>query len=75
MATITVRNVPEEIMAALRELASRNGRSMEQQVRDLLAEVVVDRQAACDLIEAAWGRQERATRAEEVAAWIARSRP
>ena len=75
MPTLTIRNVPPEVVEALRELARRNGRSMEQQVRDLLAETVVDRAAAARLIEKAWTRQDRSTTAEEVEAWIRRSRP
>ena len=75
MPTITVRNVPDAVAAALRELARRNGCSMEQEVRNLLAEVAVDRAAACDLIEAAWQRQDRPTNTEEMEEWLSASRP
>ncbi len=37
MATITVRNLPDEVHAALRVRAARNGRSMEAEVREILA--------------------------------------
>ncbi len=41
MATITVRGLPEEIHAALRVRAARNGRSMEAEAREILATTVM----------------------------------
>ncbi len=75
MATLTIRNLPDSVLRALRRLAEMNGRSVEDQVRRLLAETVADRLAACELIEASWKRQSRPTTADEIAAWLARSRP
>jgi plasmid stability protein len=40
MASITVRNVPEEVHRALRVLAARHGRSAEAEVRDILERAV-----------------------------------
>jgi len=40
MATITVRQLPQDVHARLRERASRAGRSMEAEVRAILSEVV-----------------------------------
>lgn len=37
MATITVRNIPDEIHRALRQRAATHGRSTEAEVRDILA--------------------------------------
>ncbi len=37
MATLTIRNVPEEVKQALRIAAARRGVSMEQEARDRLA--------------------------------------
>jgi antitoxin FitA len=37
MATLTVRNVPAKVHTALRIKAARNGRSVEAEVRELLA--------------------------------------
>jgi plasmid stability protein len=34
MASITVRNVPDEVHRALRVLAARHGRSAEAEIRD-----------------------------------------
>lgn len=37
MATLTIRNIPEEVKQALREQAARHGVSMEEEARNLLA--------------------------------------
>lgn len=36
MATLTIRNVPEDVVARLEKVAANKGRSMEQEVRELL---------------------------------------
>jgi plasmid stability protein len=74
MPTLTIRNVPDQVVAALKALAKANGRSMEQEIRELLASAALDRKAVCDLIEASWKRQKRPIRAEEVLEWIAEGR-
>ena len=75
MATITVRNVPPKVVQALKALARRHNRSMEQEVRDLLEGYVVERRAILDQIEAGWQRQTRRPSAAEVDAWLAVGRP
>ena len=40
MATITVRNIPDEEFAALRVRAAEHGRSMESEVREMIREFV-----------------------------------
>jgi plasmid stability protein len=40
MATLTVRNLPDETHRALRVLAAAHGRSTEAEVRDILARAV-----------------------------------
>lgn len=40
MATIIVRNLPDEVHAALRLRAARNGRSMEAEAREILAAAI-----------------------------------
>jgi plasmid stability protein len=40
MASITVRNVPDEVHRALRVLAARHGRSAEAEIRDILERAV-----------------------------------
>lgn len=70
MATITVRNLSSDTVRALKELAERNHRSMEQEVRDLIETRVGDRLSAISQIERAWASQKRAPSGDEVAAWI-----
>ncbi len=36
MATLTIRNVPEDVVARLKKVAANKGYSMEQEVRELL---------------------------------------
>jgi plasmid stability protein len=40
MAMLTVRNIPDEVHRALRVRAARHGRSMEAEVRDILAAAI-----------------------------------
>lgn len=41
MATLTIRNLPEDTKRALKERAARHDRSMEAEVRDILQAAVV----------------------------------
>jgi len=70
MATLTIRNVSPTVARSLKALARENGRSMEHEVRALLAEYVGQRRALLDQIEAAWARQNRRPLAREVDAWV-----
>lgn len=40
MAMLTVRNIPDEVHRALRVRAAQHGRSMEAEVRDILAAAI-----------------------------------
>ena len=40
MTTLTIRNINEDVKQRLREIAARNGRSMEEEVRRLLSRFV-----------------------------------
>lgn len=42
MTSITVRNLDDAVKSGLRVRAARNGRSMEQEVRDILQRAVAD---------------------------------
>jgi plasmid stability protein len=70
MATLTIRNLPDDVAEALRELAARNGRSMEEQVRRILTEQVMDRRLALAQIDELIAQQTRPTTPEEVDAGI-----
>lgn len=48
MAMLTVRNLPDEIHRALRVKAALNGRSMEAEVRAILASAVADNAATAE---------------------------
>lgn len=73
-ATLTIRNVPMRIVRVLKSLARRRGRSMEQEVRDLLEAHVAERASVLRQIEAAWPRQSRRPAAREVDDWVAAGR-
>ena len=74
MATITVRNVPDEVIVMIKNQARRNKRSMEQEVRNILSEVVLDRERAMKRIESLWQRQKRPISKEEVDTWLRKAR-
>ncbi len=48
MATLTIRNVPDDVRDRLRVRAAQAGRSMEAEARSILAEAVQSRSAASD---------------------------
>ena len=75
MATLTVRKLSDDVIAKLKELARRNKRSMEQEVRAILEEKVADRMSVIQQIEAAWKNQIRRPSAKEIDEWIHESRP
>jgi plasmid stability protein len=75
MATLTVRDVPPAVIRALKKIAKRNRRSMQQEVLNLLISVTLDRESACRQVEEAWGGQNRSTTKQEVDQWIRESRP
>ncbi len=54
MATLTVRKLPEQVIANLKALAKRHNRSMEQEAREILKVVAADRLLACEIIEKGW---------------------
>jgi plasmid stability protein len=73
MATITVRNIPEEVITLIKNRARRNKRSMEQEIRTILSEVVLDREGAMERIESLWRQQKRSISKEEIDAWLRQS--
>ncbi len=70
MPTLTIRNVPPGIVRSLKSLAQRHGRSMEQEVREVIEEHVTEREAVLEQIEASWGEQQRRPTAVEVDRWL-----
>ncbi|MCX7618935.1 Arc family DNA-binding protein [Tepidiforma sp.] len=78
MATLTIRNVPDELYAALKERARRNRRSLNQEVLALLEgecgqpgerrPTRDDLLAEVDALRAKWAGR-RLTTAEELETW------
>ena len=67
MGSLTVRNLSEDVKKRLRQRAAANGRSMEEEIRLLLAESAADTPAAQP---AAGGKPAKAPRAETAARQI-----
>ena len=74
MPTLTIRNVATKTVKSLKALARRRGRSMEQELRELLEGHVGERLSVLEQIEAGWDRQTRRPTADEVEAWIGAGR-
>ena len=70
MPTLTIRNVPPGIVRSLKSLAQRHGRSMEQEVREVIEEHVTERESLLEQIEASWDAQQRRPTAAEVDRWL-----
>jgi plasmid stability protein len=75
MPTLTIRNVPVKVVRALKAQAERNRRSMEQEVREIIAAQVGDRASAIAQIERAWASQKRSPTAGEIEDWLREGRP
>lgn len=73
MATLTIRNLPDDVVARLKAVARVRGRSMEQEVRSLLESRYAPRKAALSRIRARWPDLPP-TSAEEVETWIEEGR-
>ena len=73
MATLTIRNVPEEVVARLKKVAANNGRSMEQELRELLKTKYPSRAEVLDRVERRWETLPPVS-AEEINQWIAEAR-
>lgn len=75
MATITIRNLPENVVRRLKDQARQSNRSMEQHVRLILEAQTAERSSVLRQIEDSWKEQTRPTTAEEVLQWMERSLP
>ena len=70
MPTLTIRNVPVKVARSIKALAVRNGRSMEQEIREILEEHVAERVSVLRQIEESWQKQSRRPKAREIDNWI-----
>jgi plasmid stability protein len=75
MATVTVRNLPDETVQSLKKLARARNRSMEQELRELIEGAVGDRLSVLRQIQESWKRQTRRPSAEEIQHWTEIGRP
>ena len=68
MATITIRNLPDDVVARIKIKAKNNGKSMEQELRDLLVRNYKTREDILKRIEERWAKLPKATK-EEIDSW------
>ncbi len=73
MATITIRGVSEDLVLRIKSDAQRNGRSMEQELRELLASRYRSRSDAVAELRARWERLPE-LHAEDVDRWVEKGR-
>ncbi len=74
MATITIRNLPDDVVERLKAVAADHRRSMEHEVRILLEQRYAPRSEVLRRIRARWGRLP-AVAPEEVQRWRDEGRP
>jgi plasmid stability protein len=74
MATLTIRNLPEDVAARLKAVAARRNSSMEQEVRSLLEQRYGPRSAALARIRNRWSGLPPVEEAE-LEAWRHQGRP
>jgi len=73
MATLTIRNVPEDVVERIKNAAAHQGRSMEQEVRLVLESRYRSKGDILRRIEERWQELPKAS-PEEVEAWIREGR-
>ena len=73
MATLTIRNVPDEVVTRLKKVAANKGHSMEHELRELLKTRYPARAEVLDRVEANWKNLPPVS-AEEIDQWIAEAR-
>ena len=74
MATIRIRNVPDQLVDRIKRLAEQKGVSREQEIRDLLQSRYVQRGAAIDRIGRRWDTLPVQT-ASQLQDWKEQGRP
>ena len=68
MATLTIRNLPDDLVDRLKETAARHGRSMEQEVRLLLQTRYAERSELLGKVRDRWNNTAAPT-PDEVQHW------
>ncbi|MGH9413219.1 MAG: FitA-like ribbon-helix-helix domain-containing protein [Terriglobales bacterium] len=75
MATITIRKIPDETVKVIKEVAARNGRSMEEELRSFLKGNYLTYPKLLAAIKETRSHQKRAATAEEIDTWRRIGRP
>jgi len=73
MASITIRNLPEDMIKRLKSAAKRSGRSMEQEIRVLLEQRYRKKDVILERMRERWNRLP-APSAKEVKKWLEEGR-
>jgi len=73
MATLTIRNLSEDLVERIKDTAGKHGRSMEQEVRELLEQRYASRHQVLERSRKLWSKLPRVD-AEEVRSWRERGR-
>lgn len=68
MATLTIRNLPDDVVSRIKATAQRRGHSMEQEVRLLLSARFASRDEVLDRVRRRWDGLS-APSADEVDRW------
>jgi plasmid stability protein len=74
MATLTIRNLPEPVVSRIKQLAARNGHSMEQEIRSLLIRRYSEKRDIIARARERWSRYP-APSAEDLERWRREGRP
>lgn len=70
MPTLTIRNLSPEVVERLKERAKRNGRSMEQEAREILGQRLAARSELLSEMRSRWSEITAPPSAKEVDSWI-----
>jgi plasmid stability protein len=73
MATLTIRRLPETVVARIKDLAARRGHSMEEEVRALLEQRYAQRATVLTRIQRRWADLPPVT-GEQLDDWIEEGR-
>jgi plasmid stability protein len=69
MGSVTIRNLPEGVVAEIKAAAALHGRSLESELRELLQRRYRSREEVLTLVRERWNELPRVT-AKQVDAWI-----
>jgi antitoxin FitA len=69
MGSVTIRNLPDRVVAEIKAAAALHGRSLESELRELLQRRYRSREEVLTLVRERWNGLPRVT-AKQVDAWI-----